>query len=104
MTDGGKACDVIHLEPPRVGHHRTDAGHPHQALRLGRGEHAITALVLDAPDLRREPRVLGELAFRRQPRHLWQGGGTRDVVLLEHRADRALALQPSTDEPQARAQ
>ena len=78
--------------------------HPHQALRLGRGEYPITEFVLETSDGCLEQGVLRPLQLRVQSRQLRQGGGCGHVVFLQHRADRPLALEPSTHQHQARPQ
>ena len=103
MADRGKSRDVIDFEQERIRDHPADAGDPHEPLRVGRGEHAIAELVLQPSDLRLEERVLCRLQLRVSLRQFRQGGGRRDVVLLQHCADRPLALQPSTHEQEPRA-
>ena len=104
MANGRKARDVVDLKQQRVRNHPANAGDPHQALRLRRGKHAITQLMVEAPDLRLQPVVRCELQRGVQPGEIWSGGGGRHVVFLQRRADGALAWQPSTHAQQARAQ
>ncbi len=80
--------DVVDLEEQGVRDHLANAGHPHESLRVRRGEHAIAQFVIESLNVRLEKGLLRRVQVGLQARKRRQGLRRRDVVLLEQLADR----------------
>ena len=93
LAHGGEPADVVDLEQHCVCDHRPDAWDPDESLRVGRGQHAVSKLMFQPPDLGLQQRVLLGVQRRLEPRQLGQVRRSRDIVLLKEGSDTPFSLE-----------